>query len=150
MINLYNKKAFSTQNFLVGLIIFTALIAILTLMTADLAINYDNADIINDEITTTYGKVNESTQRVSDSLSAVSGKGGLSLIGSFQVLFASTLTVIQIVLGALPLLGGFTSSFAVDLGVPSSIAGIVFPMFLTIITIGIVFAIINSNTRKDL
>src|SRR5690606_13984201 len=97
-----------------------------------------------------YGKVNETTQRVSDALDAVSGKGGLSLVGSFQVLFASTLTVIQIVLGSIPLFSGMVTQFSTDLGVPSSIAGIIFPMFLAIVTIGIVFAIINSNTRKDL
>lgn len=144
------KKGFNTQGFLIGLILFTSLVALLTLMVADLAVNYDNSDIVNDQIRETYGKVDESTQRVTDALNAVSGKGGLSLVGTFQVLFASTLTVIQIILGALPLLGGFVSSFAVDFGVPSSVAGIIFPMFLAIITIGVVFAIINSNTRKDL
>lgn len=144
------KKGFSTQNFLIGLILFTSLIVLWTLMVADLATTYDNPDIIDENIRTTYGKVNESTQRVSDSLSAVSGKGGLSLVGTFQVLFASTLTVIQIVIGALPLMSGFVNSFSVDFGVPTEVAGIIFPMFLAIITIGIVFAIINSNTRKDL
>jgi len=145
-----NKKGFNTQGFLVGLILFTSLVALFTLMTADLATTYNNTAIIDSSITTTYGKVNESTQRVSSALSAVSGKGGLSLLGTAEVLFASTLTVIQIIIGALPLLSGLVSSFATDFGVPSSVAGIIFPMFLAITTIGVVFAIINSNTRKDL
>lgn len=144
------KQGFSTQNFLIGLILFTSLVVLATLMFTDLAITYNNPGIIDSKIASTYGKVNESTQRVSDSLAAVSGKGGLSLVGTFQVLFASTLTVIQIVLGALPLLSGLVNSFATDFGVPTEVAGVIFPMFLAIITIGVVFAIINSNTRKDL
>jgi len=150
MKNKINKKGLSTQSFLIGLIIFTSMISLGTIMIADLATNYNNPGIINDNVRATYGKVNESTQKAADAFSAVSGKGGLSLIGTFQVLFAATLTIIRIILGAFPLLTGFTQSFAVDLGIPTPIAGIIFPTFLAIITIGVVFAIINSNTRRDL
>lgn len=149
------KKGFSTQNFLIGLILFTSMVSVMTLMFSDLAFQYDNSGIIDNDIVATYGKVNESTQQVADAFRAVDGEaaggvGGLTLIGSFQVLYASTLTVIRIVLGSFPLFTGIVRSFAVDFGVPTEIAGIIFPMFLAIFTVLVVFAIINSNTRKDL
>lgn len=145
-----SKKGFSTQSWVIGLILFSAVIAMYVLMVAEQATLYDNEEIIDEQILENYNKISDSTGIVQDAFESATDTGGLSLVGTFDVLFSSSFTVISLVFNSIPLMTSITASFATDFGIPSEIASIIFPTFLAIITIIIIYRVINSTTRAPI
>lgn len=152
MMNILKDKrgAFLAQDWVISLIIFSGFIGLIMLFVTSTAVQYDNTTIIDATIDAKYNQLTNSTNIASQAFQKVSEKGGLTLVGAFDVLFASAFSIISLVLGSLGLATSFTANFAVDFGIPTQVANILFPMILSIITIIIVFVIVNSTTRRDI
>lgn len=146
----WNRKGqFLARDWVIALILFTGGISLMVLMVTGLATEYDNEDIVDEAIVENYGFLDETTGLATSAFDATTEKEGLSFIGSFDILFSSAFTVITLVFGSISLAGGAMAQFAIDFGIPSAVSNVIFPMFLAILTVILVFVIISTTTRRD-
>ena len=142
-----SKQAFLTRNFIIAAILFSGVFALFTAGIIGVADNYQNTDIINEEIASNYNKLTETTDKVELARGTTTTGEGLGFRGTFDVAFAATFTVIQLVFSTLDLYGTVAGSFAGDFGVPTQIVAIFFTIILSILTVIIVWNWLSSISR---
>ena len=146
-----NKKAqFLGRDWVVAVILFSGIIALGFLMVSDFAISYNNENIIDEDIENRYASVTETTAVADSAFSAISSKEGLTLVGAFDILFASGFTVISLLLNSVFIMSASLQSFGADFGIPTAITGILFSVMISVISTILVFIVISSTTRRDL
>ena len=142
-----NKKPFLTRNFVIAGVLFSGIIALWVLAVAGISNEYDSILLTNEDFDETYNKLVEQTERIETARAAAAAGDGLSFIGTFDVAFQATFTVIQMVFQTLDLFGDITGSFAEDFGVDPTVTRITFLIALAILTTLIVFTWISSISR---
>lgn len=141
------KKPFLTRDFVIAGILFSGLIALWVLAIAGIQSEYDSTLLTNEEFANTYNKLEEQTEKIETARQAAAAGEGLSFVGTFDVAFQSTFTVIQMVFSTLGLFGDMTGSFAEDFGFDPTVTKVVFLIGLSILTTIIVFIWISSISR---
>ncbi|KKN48508.1 hypothetical protein LCGC14_0652010 [marine sediment metagenome] len=142
-----HKKSFLTRDFVVAGILFSGLLALFVLAIAGISDQYDTAILTNDDFAENYDRLIEQTNRVETARETAAAGEGLSFIGTFDVAFQSTFTVIQMVFQTLDIFGDITGSFAEDFGVDPTVTRIIFLIGLAILTTLIVWTWISSISR---
>ena len=142
-----NKKGFLTREFLIAGILFSGMVALFVLMIAGISDEYDSTLLINEDFASNYDTLVEQTDRIETARETSAAGDGLSFIGTFDVAFQSTFTVIQMVFQTLDLFGDMSGSFAEDFGVDPTVTKIVFLIGLAILTTLIVWTWISSISR---
>ena len=145
-----DKKGFIARDFVLAMILFSGIIALAVLGVASLADDYDNSNIVDEDFQSNFERFENETDRASEMFDAASSKEGLSLIGTFDVLFGSSFTVISLVFGGVSVVGSQIVNFGSYFGIPSSVTKVFFTIMLSALTILIVFIIISSVSRRDL
>lgn len=147
-----NKKGFTATNYVIGIVIFSTIIALSVIMVGGLATDYGNEDIVDAEFSEHYDRLNEHTSMIDDSLSEISSDQGFSLIGSsFELLFKSTLSVLLLIVDSLGIFASQIIHIGEDFGIPTQVTRIMVLTFLAIVTIGVVFIVLNAvNKQKPL
>jgi len=141
------KKPFLTRNFVIAGLLFSGVIALYVLAIAGIQQEYDTDILTNPDFADNYNKLTEQTEKIETAREASAAGEGLSFIGTFDVAFQSTFTVIQMVFQTLDLFGGITANFAEDFGLDPTITRITFLVALAILTTLIVFTWISSISR---
>jgi len=141
------KKAWLTRDFVIAGILFSGLIALFVLAIAGIQDEYDSTLLTNEDFANNYDKLTEQTEKIETARQAAAAGEGLSFIGTFDVAFQSTFTVIQMVFSTVNLFGDMTGSFAEDFGFDPTVTKIVFLIALAILTTVIVFIWISSISR---
>jgi len=144
------KKPFLTRDFVIAGILFSGLIALFVLAIAGIQDEYDSTLLTNEEFASKYDKLTEQTEKIETARSAAAAGEGLSFVGTFDVAFQSTFTVIQMVFSTLNLFGDMTGSFAEDFGFDPTVTRIVFIIGLSILATIITFIWISSISRGRL
>lgn len=144
-----NKGGWTAKDYTVSLILFSAVIALAYLMVGALAVDYGSPEIVNENFQEHYNKLEENTNTAADMLSATSSSGGLSLIGTFEILLSSTFSIINLVLGSFAVVGSQVAHIGSDFGIPTQVTAILLTVFLSIITVSIVFIVINAVNKTD-
>lgn len=144
------KKGFNTRDFVMAGILFSGLIALFVLAIAGIQNEYDSDLLTNENFASTYDTLVEQTEKIETARSAASAGEGLSFVGTFDVAFQSTFTVIQMVFATLNLFGNMTGSFAEDFGLDPTVTNLVFIIALTLLTVVIVWSWISSISRGRL
>jgi hypothetical protein len=142
-----NKKAFLTRDFVIAGILFSGLIALWVLAIAGISDQYDSTTLVNEDFADNYDKLEETAEKIEVSRATSATGGGLSFIGTFDVAFQSTFTVIQMVFSTLDLFGEVTGNFAEDFGFDPTVTKILFLVALAILTTILVFVWISSISR---
>ena len=142
-----DKKGFLTRDFVIAGILFSGIIALFVLSIAGIQDEYDTDQLTNPEFAANYDRLTEQTEKIETARAASAAGEGLSFIGTFDVAFQSTFTVIQMVFSTLDLFGDMTGSFAEDFGLDPTVTRIVFLIALAILTTIIVFIWISSISR---
>ncbi len=142
-----NKKAFLTRDFVIAGILFSGIVALFVLMVAGISDEYDSTLLVNEDFAANYDTLVEQTNRIEIARDTAAAGDGLSFLGTFDVAFQSTFTVIQMVFQTLNLFGDMSGSFAEDFGVDPSVVRITFLIALSILTTIIVFVWISSISR---
>lgn len=145
-----NKKGFIARDFVVALILFSGVIALMTLAIASIADDYGNTDVINEDFADKFDRLEDNTGRVTEMFDSTSGKGGLSLIGTFDVLFNGAFSVISLVFSGVTSVGSQLLGFSEFFGIPAEVAGVFFTIILSIMTALVVFIVISSVSRREL
>ena len=143
-----NKKGFLTRDIVITGILFTGLVALFVLAIAGVANNYNDTNIINEEFSDKYDKLTEVTNQVELGRSSTQSGQGLSFLGTFDVVFSSTFTVVSTVFATFALYGSMTSNFIADFTfLDASVISTLFIIGMSIITTIIVFIWISSISR---
>lgn len=128
-------------------ILFSGIVALFVLMVAGIQSEYDSTLLTDEEFADTYNKLEAQAGKISTARSAAATGEGLTFIGTFDVAFQSTFTVIQMIWSTLDLFGNMTDSFALDFGLDPTIVDIVFTVALVLLTISLVWTWISSISR---
>ena len=94
-----------------------------------------------------YNKLVETTNKVEVARSTTASGEGLGFRGAFDVAFASTFTVIQLVFSTLDLYGTVIGSFAGDFGVNTQVIAILGTVLLSVLTIILTWNWLSSISR---
>lgn len=151
MENKLNKKAeMLARDWVIGAVLFSGIIGLLVIMSGSMVSIYDAENVTSDEFSTKFNKFENNTNIAQSMWEQTSGEGGLSTIGTFDILFKSTFSVIALVFSSVTLVGSQMFGFVEYFGIPSSVGFIFFTLLLSILSIIIVFIIISSVSRRDL
>lgn len=145
-----NKKGFIARDFVLAMLLFSGIIALAALGIASLASDYDNPNVVDEDFQDNFDRFTNETDRASDLFDAATSNEGLSLIGTFDVLFSASFTVISLVFGGVSAVGSQVAGFASYFGIPSTVAKTFFTILLSGLAILMVFIIISSVSRRDL
>lgn len=145
-----NKKAFLARDWVVAAILFGGIIALMVLQVGDLVNTYDAENIVSEEFSSRFNNFENNTQVAASMWNKTTGEGGLSTIGTFDILFKSTFSVISLVFTSVTMAGvqifGFTEYF----GIPAEVGFLFGSILLSILSVIIVFIVISSVSRRDL
>jgi hypothetical protein len=149
-----NKKGFTASSYLVAAIIFSAGIALFVVMVGSLSSDYGNTDIINPEFSDTFDRFDDETDTIGEMWKTIDPeeKKGLSLVtGVFEIFFKGTFTVISLVVSSVAAAGSQIFGFLEYFGIPTEISTIIGTLVFALLTVTIVFVVINAiNAKKDL
>ena len=146
-----NKKAWVARDFVIAMLLFSGCIALFVLMVGAIANDYDNPNIIDQNFSDKFDKFSDDTGRASEMWSAVTSEGGLSLVGTTELLFFSTFRVISLIFSSVVAAGTQLAGFGEFFGVPSAVTAIFMVLIFSILTVSIIFIIISSvRSGKEL
>ena len=144
-----NKIGWTAQDYITGLILFSAVIALTYLMVVSQATDYETPGIVDEKFSEHYDKLNENTETISEMLDSTSGSGGFSLLNTADILLSSTFSVINLIFGSFTSLASQVASIPGDFNIPTSVTAIILVVFLSLITVGIIFTIINAVNKTN-
>lgn len=139
-----NKRAWVARDFIIAMLIFSGAIALYVIMVGSLANDYNNPNVINPEFSEKFDQFSEDTSRAAEMWNATTSEGGLSLVGTADLLFFSTFRVISLVFNSVVAAGQQLASFGSFFGIPSEITAIFMVLIFSILTVSIIFIIISS------
>lgn len=141
--NRTNKKGFATMDFIIAVLIFSAAIGLLVLAVGSFASDYDNTEIVNEEFSQKFDNFQNNTLRAEEMWNATTGEGGLSLVGTVEVLFFSTFQIISLIFTSVYEAGSQLFGIGEFFGIPSTVSAIFFVLLFAILTIIIIFKILS-------
>ena len=144
MKNIYNKKGFGAEQFVVTLLIVTGCLSLFVLMVGSAANDYDNTDVIDPAFSEQFDKFSETTDTAGEMYSSLNSEEGLSLVGASELFFTAGFSVISLVFSSITTASTLLFTFPVYFGMSTSASVIMMTLIFTILTVIIVFAIINS------
>jgi hypothetical protein len=139
-----NKKGFSLASFVVAMLIFSGIVALFVLAVGSLAHDYGNENVVDPAFSAKFDRFENETARTSQMWDKVTGEGGLSLAGTAELLFTSTFSVIRLVGSSVVESSRQLFGIGTFFGIPSNVGAIIFVMIFAILTVIIVFRILNS------
>lgn len=141
---LTNKKGFSAMDYVVAALIFSGIIALLVVAVGSMASEYENTNVVNEKFAERFDKFENDTFRSEQMWNATTGEGGLSLVGSVEILFFSTFRVIALVFSSVVEAGSQLFGMGEFFGIPTAVSAIFFTLIFAILTTIIIFKILNS------
>jgi len=151
MINKINKKGWVARDFIIAMLVFSGVLAMFVVMIGSVANDYDNTNIISPDFSDKFDKFSENVDTGGEMWAASTGEGGLSLVGTADLLFFSTFKVISLVFDSVNIAWTQMAEFGEFFGIPSVISNIFVGLIFTILTVMIVFIIISSiRSGKEL
>lgn len=139
-----NKKGWVARDYVIASLIFSAVIALFVVMVGSIANDYDNPNIINPEFSEQFDKFDNDTARIAEMWNATTSEGGLSLVGTADLLFFSTFRVISLVFSSVVATGQQLAGFGTFFGIPTEVSSILMILIFGILTVYIIFIIISS------
>ena len=149
MINLKNKKGFIARDLILSMVLFSGLIALIFIVVTSFGNNYGQ-ETLSPEFSEKYNNLANTSALISNAYQNVSSSGGLTLVGSFTIMFSSSFKVISLVFQSLIIIPALVINALADIGVPSEISAIILIIVSSIITLEIIFVVISFITRGRL
>jgi hypothetical protein len=103
------------------MLIFSGVLAIYVLMVGSVANDYGNTDVINVGFSEKFDKFSNDTSRAGEMWESATSEGGLSLVGTADLLFFSTFRVISLVFTSVVSAGEQLAGFGEFFGIPSEV-----------------------------
>jgi len=141
------------RDWVICIILFSLFAGIGGLIVYDLASADNGYNVVNmtdSSFDAAYNKVQYAETITNQMGNSTTSSQGLGLLGTTELFFGSTWTVITIVFGSLGMVNNVFSSFTSSFGIPPSLANLVFPAIIAIITTILVFVVVSSLTKSKL
>ena len=148
MIN--DKKAWVTRDYVVGIMIFSAIIALAFILVQSMSSEYNEPDMVDKNFNSTFDKFSENTENIEEIYSSVNSSEGLTPKGTFDVFFESTFSVITLIFSSLTTIGEQIFGFGSYFEIPSEVSGIFLLLILMGVIAMVVFIVISSISRGKL
>lgn len=149
-----NKKGeLLARDWIMILILFGAVTAIGYLIVADMAnssTGYDVDNMTDESFQDNYDTLTETTSTIYQMQNATRSEEGMSVLSTYTTMFTATFSIISLIFGSFGMASNTMTNFAVDFGVPSSLANIIFPAILVLLIVAIIFVVISSVSRGRL
>jgi len=146
-----NKKAWVARDFIIAMLLFSGGIALFVVMVGSISHDYDKSNIIDPAFANNFDKFSDDTARAGEMWNATTSEGGLSLIGTADLLFFSTFRVISLVFESVKAAGSMMFTFPTFFGIDQQVSVIFMTLIFTILTVMIIFIIISSiRSGKEL
>ena len=143
-----NKKGFLTRDIIITGLLFTGIVSLFVIAIGGVADNYDNTEIINDQFSENYDKLSEIAGNVDIARNSTQKGEGITFLGTFDVVFSATFTVIKMVFNTLDLYGDISANFISDFTfLDAGVVKVLFLVGLAIITTILVFVWISAISR---
>ncbi len=145
----YQKKAWITRDFVIAGLLFAGVISFFMLYFMSLGAEYNNEDLVNEQFSKNYDQLSELSNKVNIMRATSTAGEGLTFLGTFDVAFQSTFTVIQLVFSTLALVATMPINMVADFKfIDRRIITTFFILVYAIITAWIVFVWISSISRS--
>jgi hypothetical protein len=148
-----NNRGMLARDYVIVLIIFSVIAGIGALIVADMASSdngYGVANMSDPTFDSAYNKISNTTSLVGEMGNETTSNEGLGFLGTTELFFGSTITVVQLMFNSLSMVNGIFSSMVQTFGIPTAIANIIFPALLSILTTILVFVVISSLTKSKM
>ena len=142
--NLNKKAEFNAKNFIIILILFAGIIGLGYAVVTDMSDQYDVEDMTDKDFEENYDVMSNISDDVYQMQNASTSREGTQSVSSYDILFTSTFTIIDLVFGSVETVNNLITNFAEDFGIPSVIANKIGMILILIIIVSIVFIVINS------
>ncbi len=143
------KKGWIARDFVVAGLLFAGVISFFVLFFTSLGSEYGNSDLVSESFSENYDKLSELSEKVDTMRSSSTAGEGLSFLGSFDVAFQATFTVIQLVFSTLGLVASIPGKMIVDFTfIDSVVIANFFVLGFAIVTTILVFVWISSISRS--
>lgn len=143
-----NKHGWVTRDFVVAALLFSGMVALFVLAIAGIADKYDNTEIVSESFSENYDKLTETAEKINIGRNSTTSGSGLSFLGTFDVAFQSTFTIIQLVFSTLSLYGNLAGNIITDFTfLDATVVKIFFIIGLAALTAYLVFIWISSISR---
>ncbi len=148
-----NKKGMLMRDYVIMIILFSVVVGIGALIVSDISSvkeGYNVSDMSDPSFNSTYNQA-QYTQGLAEQMgSAATSKEGLGLKGTIDLIFGSTVTVIQLVAGSFGIVQNTFAQMTLSLGIPLEIGNLLFGAAFSIIIVIIVFVIISSLSKTKM
>jgi len=141
------------RDWVIVIILFSLFSGIGGLIVYDMADSnngYNVQNMTDGNFDSAYNNVQYAEDITNQMANSTTSKEGLGLLGSVDLFFGSTVTVIQIVFGSLGTLNNVLGSMIGTFGIPIGIANLVFPAIIAIVTTILVFVVVSSLTKTKM
>lgn len=148
-LNKRTKKGWIARDFVVAGLLFSGIISFFVLFFLSMGAEYGNNDLINPQFSENYDKLTDIADKVNTMRATSTAGEGLTFLGTFDVAFQATFTVIQLVFSTLSLIASIPGKVIVDFTfIDSVVVANFFILSLAIITTILVFVWISSISRS--
>lgn len=145
---MHDKKGFVLKDLIMSFIVFSAIIGLFYLMVIDMATTYNNTDIINENFSQNYNKLNDLNNFKQQYWNASTSDTALGSIGNVFTMLSMTLSVIRIswdMFSPTGFISSIISTFTEDFGIPAAVATIIFGALIISLVVSIIFIVINAT-----
>ena len=145
-----NKKGMLARDWIIMLVIFGVITGLGFLFVTDMAgtdTGYNVSGMVDENFQENYDTLTNSSTSIYKMQNATASEEGMSVISTFTEVFKATFSIISIIFGVIVSLNGVLANFAIDFGVPTVVANIMFPAILVIIIATLVFVIISAVSK---
>lgn len=141
------KLGIELRYWVVSIILFSGVFAMMTLAFHDAAAGYNTGNITNPDIEARYNQLESQEEIVAGLKETVGGDEGLNLLNTLGTVFTGTIGVLNAVLSSIVFIPTVFASFALDFGIPTIVSNMFFVVASLVITVLIIFAILNAIRR---
>lgn len=147
MIKTTEKYGIELRYWVIGLVLFSGVFALMVVAFQDAAVGYGAENLTNSEIEDRYNQLSEQEDLIGQLQDTTGGEEGLQIINVLGTVFTATIGVLNLMLASVTFIPTVFANFASDFGIPTEVTSIFFVMVGLIITVLIIFAILNAIKR---
>ena len=139
-----DKRGMELRFWVISLILFSGVFALMVIAFHDAASGYGTVNVTNPEIEARYNQLSDQQDLVENLKDTTGGEEGLNILNALGTVFTATIGVLNLVLASIVFIPNVFSNFASDFGIPSEVVNTFFIIGGLIITVLIIFAILNA------
>lgn len=147
MFKLTEKKGIELRYWVISLILFSGVFALMVIAYQDAASSYGIANITDSEIEERYDQLANQTSLIENLKETTGDDEGLQLLNVLGTIFTATIGILNLMLSSLTFLPSMFANFALDFGIPTEVTNTFFIIVTLVITTLIIFAIANAIRR---